>query len=227
LVVRIPAPSQDNVIRALQAKVQRLERDLGKELDKTEDLHRLVDEVQRLGGALRVEEERTQSLVEAKEKYKGMVKRLGEMHTAATERIDVLEAAVGEGEAVQLDLQKKLEAQARDGAELGDLGPAVEEYLREKADFVEWKTTGFRRMELAKELARVEDDRNRYRAHVLELERERKDYEQSQKEKLEGLEKELRAVDEYGGAVQARVLELAQDSAGKSFFFHSLLATAN
>ena len=80
LMVRIPAPSQgsssskvDNVIRMLQAKVQHLEYDLGKELDKTEDLHRLTDEVQCLEGALRTEEERTESLAGSKEKYKGMV----------------------------------------------------------------------------------------------------------------------------------------------------------
>jgi len=80
LMVKIPVPSQssssskvDNVIRVLQAKVQRLEYDLGKELDKTEDLHRLTDEVQHLEGALRTEEERTESLVGSKERYKGMV----------------------------------------------------------------------------------------------------------------------------------------------------------
>jgi len=35
----------------------------------------------------------------------------------------------------------------------------VEEYLRERDDFMEWRDTGVRRMELAQELARAEDDR--------------------------------------------------------------------
>jgi len=80
LTVKIPAPLQslssskvDNVIRVLQAKVQCLEYDLEKELDKMEDLHRLTDEVQHLEGALRTEEERTESLAGLKERYKGMV----------------------------------------------------------------------------------------------------------------------------------------------------------
>ena len=43
--------------------------------------------------------------------------------------------------------------------ELEKLRPAVEEFLRVKGDFTEWKETGRRRMELAQELKGVEDDR--------------------------------------------------------------------
>jgi len=39
--------------------------------------------------------------------------------------------------------------------ELEELRLAVEEYLREKDDFTEWRDTGVHRMELAQELARV------------------------------------------------------------------------
>jgi len=167
LTVKIPAPSQssssskvDNVIHVLQAKVQHLEYDLGKELDKMEDLHRLTDEVQHLEGALRTEEERMESLAGSKERYKGMVRGLKDMHTAAMDRIWVLEMAAGEAEADWRELQRKFEeAQARAGTELEELRPSVEEYLREKDDFAEWRDTGVRRMELAQELARAEDDR--------------------------------------------------------------------
>ena len=99
----------DNVIHMLQAKVQHLEYDLGKELDKTEDLHRLTDEVQHLEGALKTEEERTESLAGSKEKYKGVVQELKDMQTMVMDRIRILEAAVGEGEADQRELQRKLE----------------------------------------------------------------------------------------------------------------------
>jgi len=166
LTVRIPVPSQgssslkaDNVIHALEAKVQCLEYDLGKELDKTEDLHRLTDEVQLLEGALRTEEERMESLAGLKEKYKDMVQVLKDMQTMAMDRIRIFEAVVGEGEADQWELQRKLEeAQVRVGTELEELRLAVEEYLREKDDFAEWRDTGVHRMELAQELARAEDD---------------------------------------------------------------------
>jgi hypothetical protein len=73
--------------------------DLGKELDKVEDLHRLADEVQCLGDALKTKEERTGNLVEAKGKYKTMVIGLRDMEAAAQDKIRVLEAAVEEGEA--------------------------------------------------------------------------------------------------------------------------------
>jgi len=106
LTVRIPVPSQgssslkvENIIHTLQAKVQCLEYNLGKELDKMEDLHRLTDEVQCLEGALRTEEERTESLVGSKEKYKGMVQGLKDMQTMVMDGIRILEAAAGEGEA--------------------------------------------------------------------------------------------------------------------------------
>jgi len=84
-------------------------------------------------------------------------------------------------------------------------------------------------MELARELAGVEEDRARLRGRVLQLERERKEYEiwrRTQEEKVEALEEELRAVEEYGEAAQARVLELVRDSAGKnkiSLVFNSAL----
>jgi len=139
------------MIHALQAKVQCLEYDLGKELDKMEDLHRLADEVQHLEGALR-----TENLVESKGKYKEMVRN---MHTVATDRIWVLEAVVEMGEADQLELQRRLEdTQTRVGMELEELRLAVEEYLREKDDYTEWRDTGVHRMELAQELTRAEDD---------------------------------------------------------------------
>ena len=229
LVLRIPVPAQgtfppkaDSVIRALQAKVQRLERDLGKESDKTEDLRRLANEVQRLERELSTEEERTANLVAGKEKYKGMVR---DMQAEAVERIRILEAAVEEGEAGRLELQRKLdEASAGVGAELGRLRPAVEEYLREKAEYLEWRDTGVRRMELAQELARAEEDRKQLRLRVLGLEREQKEYEQrrrDQEEELEDLEGELGAVLEQGEAAQARVLKLVQSSEGKEYFLLS------
>jgi len=54
---------------------------------------------------------------------------------------------------------------------------------------------------------------------MLQLERECKEYEiwrGTQEAKVEALEEELWAVEEYGEAAQARVLELVRDSAGKS-----------
>jgi len=229
LTVKIPAPSQssssskvDNVICALQAKVQRLEYDLGKELDKTEDLHRLTDEVQRLEGALRTKEERMESLAGSKERYKGMVRGLKDMHTAAMDRIRVLETAAEEAEADRRELQRKFEeVQARAGTELEELRPSVEEYLRERDDFMEWRDTGVHRMELAQELARAEDDRTRLRARMLALEREVKEYEQRKRDQevgLEDLEEELRALGEKGEAAQACALELVQSSSGKQSF---------
>jgi predicted nucleic acid-binding Zn-ribbon protein len=236
LKVRIPARSQgllpskaDSVIRALQAKVQRLERDLGKELDKAEDLHRLADEVQRLGDALKTEEERTGNLVEAKGKYKTMVIGLRDMEAAAQEKIRVLEAAVEEGEAGRLELQRKLEeAQAQVGMGLGEVRPEVQEYLREKVEYEEWRDTGVRRMELAQELTRAEEDRAALRLRVLALDNERKEYEKrerDQKENLEDMEEELRAAVEKGEAAQAHVLELVQSSAGKTISCLSVTAS--
>jgi SMC interacting uncharacterized protein involved in chromosome segregation len=226
LTVRIPAPSQgsslskaDPIIRALQAKVHRLEYDLGKELDKAEDLLRLSNEVQRLEAALRTEEERTEGLVESKEKYKGMVRGL---QATARDRIRVLEAAVENGEADRRELQRRLEAaQAGVSTELEELRQAAEEYVREKDDFEEWKTTGTRRMVLAQELGRAEDDRTRLRARVLALEREAKEHVKWRKEQevnLEDLEEELKAVVEKGEAAQACTSELVQSSAGEYFF---------
>jgi hypothetical protein len=223
LVVRIPAPSQvsfpsktDSVIRALQAKVQRLERDLGKELDKTEELQRLANEVQRLEDFLSTEEERTENLVEAKKKYKVMVK---DVQAAAEERIGVLEAAVKMGEADRLELRRKLEeVQPRIDTGLEELRPAVEEYLREKADYTEWRDTGVRRMELAQELMRAEDDRARYLARVLALEREAKEQARRTRERevdFEDLEEELKAMVEKGEAAQGCISELVQSSTGK------------
>jgi hypothetical protein len=236
LTVRIPPRSQgsfpsktDNVMRALQAKVQRLERDLGKELDKAEDLHRLADEVQRLGEALRTEEERTENLVGAKAHYKGMVVGLRDMQTAAEDKIRVLEAAAEEAEAGRLELQRELEeAQARVGAGSGEVRPEVQEYLREKAEYEEWRDTGVRRMELAQELTRAEEDRAALRLRVLALENERRDYEKrkrAQEVDLEDMEEELRAAVEKGEAAQARVQELVQNSAGKKVFFRSTTAS--
>jgi len=57
------------------------------------------------------------------------------------------------------------------------LKPAVEEYSKERADYMEWKVTGTHRMELARELAGVEEDQACLRGRVLQLERERKEYE--------------------------------------------------
>ncbi|KIJ89423.1 hypothetical protein K443DRAFT_626189, partial [Laccaria amethystina LaAM-08-1] len=185
----------DNVIRALQAKVHHLERDLGRELDKAEDLHRLAEEVQRLGDALRTEEERTESLVEAKARYKGMV-------LSATKKIRVLEAAVEGGEA-----QAGVSATLR---------PEVEEYLREKAEYEEWRDTGVQRMELAQELSGAEEDRARLRLRVLALENERKENEQrkrAREQDMEDMEEELRAAVEKSEVAQASVVELVQDSA--------------
>jgi len=90
------------------------------------------------------------------------------MQTAAMDRIRILEVVAGEGEADRQELQRKLEeAQARVGMELEELRLAVEEYLRERDDFVEWRDTGVHRMELAQELARAEDDRMQLQACVL------------------------------------------------------------
>jgi hypothetical protein len=166
LKVRIPVTLQgslpskaDSVIRVLQAKVQCLERDLGKDLNKAEDLHRLADEVQCLGDVLRTEEERTENLVEAKGKYKDMVIGLRDMEAVAQDKIRVLEVAVEEGKAGWLELQRKLEeAQANVGVGLGEVRPEVQKYLREKVEYEEWRDTGVCRMELAQELTRAEED---------------------------------------------------------------------
>jgi predicted nucleic acid-binding Zn-ribbon protein len=234
LKVRIPAQSQgslpskvDSVIRALQAKVQRLERDLGKELDKVEDLHRLADEVQHLGDALKTEEERTGNLVEAKGKYKTMVIGLRDMEAAAQDKIRVLEAAVEEGEAGRLELQRKLE-EAQAGVGSGEVRPEVQEYLREKVEYEEWRDTGAHRMELAQELMRAEEDQAALRLRVLALDNEQKEYEKregDQKENLEDMEEELRAAVEKGEAAQARILELVQSSAGKTISCLSVTAS--
>ena len=182
---------------------------------KTEDLHRLTDEVQHLEGALRTEEERSESLAESKEKYKGMVQGLKDMQTTTMDRIRILEVAAGEGEADQQELQRKLEeAQALVGMELEELRPMVEEYLREKDDFAEWRDTGVHRMELVQELTMAEDDQMQLRACVLVLEREAKEHEQWKRDQevgLEDLEEELRVV-EKGEAAQACTLELVQSS---------------
>jgi hypothetical protein len=181
LFLRIPAPVQgssllkaDSVIRALQSKIQRLECDLEKELDKMEDSHRLATEVQRLEGALSMEEERTTSLVADKKKYKNMVMELRDL---AKERISFLEVAVEKGEVSRLELQKKLEeAQLGAAAELERLRPMVEEFQKEKVRYEEWRDTGLRRMELAQDLARAEEDQKQFLLHVLELEREAKEH---------------------------------------------------
>ena len=178
--------------------------------------------MQRLEGALRIEEERTESLAGSKERYKGMVRGLKDMHIAAMDRIRVLEMAAEEAEADRWELQRKSkEAQARAGMELEELRLSVEEYLRERDDFAEWRDTGVCRMELAQELARAEDDRTRLQACVLVLEREAKEYEQWKRDQevgLEDLEEELRALGEKGEVAQDCALELVQSSSGKQSF---------
>jgi len=144
------------------------------------------------------------------------------MHTVVMDRIWVLEMAAEEAEADRRELQRKFkEAQARAGMELEELRPSVEEYLRERDDFAEWRDTGVRRMELAQELARAEDDRTQLQVHVLVLEREAREYEQWKRDQevgLEDLEEELRALGEKGEAAQACALELVQSSLGKQSF---------
>jgi predicted nucleic acid-binding Zn-ribbon protein len=151
------------------------------------------------------------------------------MQTAAEDKIRVLEAAAEEAEAGRLELQRELEeAQARVGAGSGEVRPEVQEYLREKAEYEEWRDTGVRRMELAQELTRAEEDRAALRLRVLALENERRDYEKrkrAQEVDLEDMEEELRAAVEKGEAAQARVQELVQNSAGKKVFFRSTTAS--
>jgi len=211
-----------HIMWALQAKVQRLENELRKELDEKEDMHKLVRQVQSLENALRTEEERMEHLVESKVRYKGRVTELTGKQAKALDRIKELEAAVEEGESDQLELQRELEeAWVSGGAELEMLKPVVEEYSRERTDYMEWKMTGTHRMEVVRELAGVEEDRARLWGCVLQLEREWKEYEiwrGTQEEKVEVLEEELQAVEEYGEAVQAHILELVWDSAGKNKF---------
>jgi len=166
LMVRLPVPLQglsslkaDNITWSLQAKVQRLENELRKELDEKEDMRKLVRQVQTLEDALRMEEERTEHLVESKARYKGRVAELMGKQAAALDRIQELEAAVEEGESDRSELQRELEeAWVSGGTELEMLKPAVEEYSKERADYMEWKATGTHRMELARELAGVEED---------------------------------------------------------------------
>ena len=161
LMVRLPVPSQgslslkvDNVTQSLQAKVQCLENELRKELDEKEEMRKLVHQVQSLENALGMEH-----LVESKVRYKGRVTELMGKQAEALDRIKELEAAVEEGESDQLELQRELEeAWVSGGAELEMLKPVVEEYSRERTDYMEWKMTGTRRMELARELAGVEED---------------------------------------------------------------------
>jgi len=166
LIVRLPAPLQgslslkvDNITWALQAKVQCLENELRKELDEKEDMRKLVHQVQSLENALRMEEERMEYLVESKARYKGRVTELTGKQAEALDRIKELEAVVEEGESDWLELQRELEeAQASGGTELEMLKPVVEEYSRERTDYMEWKMTGTCRMELARGLAGVEED---------------------------------------------------------------------
>jgi len=165
-------------MQSLQAKVQCLENELRKELDEKEDMHKLVCQVQSLENALRMEEERTEHLVESKARYKGRVTELTGKQAEALDRIKELEAVVEEGESDQLELQRGLEeAQVSGSAELEMLKLAVEEYSRERADYMEWKVTGTCRMELVRELAGVEEDQVHLWGHVLQLEREWKEYE--------------------------------------------------
>jgi len=128
----------------------------------------------------------------------------------------------GEAEADRQELQRKFkEAQARAGTELEELRPSVEEYLRERDDFMEWRDTGVCRMELVQELARAEDDQTQLWVRVLALEREAKEHEQRKRDQevgLEDLEEELRALGEKGEAAQACALELVQSSSGKQSF---------
>ena len=148
-----------HIMWALQAKVQRLENELRKELDEKEDMHKLVRQVQSLENALRTEEERMEHLVESKVRYKGRVTELTGKQAEALDRIKELEAVVEEGESDWLELQRELEeAQASGGTELEMLKPVVEEYSRERTDYMEWKMTGTCRMELARGLAGVEED---------------------------------------------------------------------
>ena len=122
-----------------------------------------------------------------------------------------LEAVVEKMHAEPSELKKKLKAVQAKNSELEELRPAVEEYLREKGDFEEWKKTGPHRMQLVQELKGVEENRTQLQGCVLELQRERREYEQwkeMQEEKLKGLEKELKGAGEASEAAQARVLEL-------------------
>jgi len=97
--------------------------------------------------------------VESKARYKGRVAELMGKQAAALDRIQELEAVVEEGESDRLELQRELEeAQVSGGTELEMLKPVVEESSKERADYMEWKATGTRRMELARELAGVEED---------------------------------------------------------------------
>ena len=122
-----------------------------------------------------------------------------------------LEAVVEKMRAKPSELKKKLKAVRATNSELEELRPAVEEYLRKKGDFEEWKKTGPHRMELVQELKGVEENRTQLQGCVLELQRERREYEQwkeMQEEKLKGLEEELKGVGKASEVVQARVLEL-------------------
>ena len=117
-------------------------------------------------------------LVESKAGYKGRVAELTRKQAAALDRIQELEAVVEEGASDWSELQRELEeAWASGSAELEMLKPAVEEYSKERADYMEWKATGTRRMELVRELAGVEEDRACLQGCVLQLEREHKEYE--------------------------------------------------
>ena len=122
-----------------------------------------------------------------------------------------LEAVVEKMRAEPSELKKKLKAVQATNSELEELRPEVEEYLRERGDFEEWKKTGPHRMELVQELKGVEENRTQLQGCVLELQRERREYEQwkeTQEGKLKGLEEELKGAREASEAAQARILEL-------------------
>ena len=121
-VVSFPVLSHESkmesVVRTLQAKVHRLENDLAKELDRTENMHEIKAQVRRLKDSLRIEEERTENLVEGKQRYKSRVIELTEMQEGA--------------ESVIKDLKKKLKEVRVMNGELEKLRLAVEEFLRER-----------------------------------------------------------------------------------------------
>ena len=99
-VVSFPALSHgskmESVVRALQAKVHRLENDLAKELDRTENMHEIKAQVRRLKDSLRIEEERTENLVEGKQRYKSRVIELTEMQEGAESAIKDLKKKLKE-----------------------------------------------------------------------------------------------------------------------------------
>ena len=208
---------------------------LGPSSEDSEDTpSALKAKIRQLVGDLRTEVERTDNLVEGKAKYKNrtiaLTRDLNDAEDElqrAEEELERLEEVIERGNVERVQLKEKVRGLQAKAGELEKLRPEMEMFQREKGDYEEWKKTGVRRADLVRELKGVEEDCAWLRMCVLEVERERKEYEkesdgrrQELVEKLKGVEEdcerawarasELEGVEQERDQAQARVLELEE-----------------